>query len=216
MVKPVLNRKFIVFALLMLLISTVIFAKRKNIKNFIIKKQKNDTLLLSFDYTEIFTKKAIEKLSSGLPTVVLLRVYLKKEGKKKPIRMAIRNCKVVFDIWEENYLVEVKTTGSSKTTSVSAKREAMKMCASVTDFPFLIAGVKEGEYRFAGVCDLNPISKEVLKAMRRWLNRPLGTGGKLSPGDSFFGSFVTIFVNEKIEPSEKTIKFESQKFEIHR
>ncbi len=80
--------------------------------------------------------------------------------------------------------------------------------------PLLVEGVGEGIYRLAAVAELNPMSKEILEAMRNWLKRPLGESGKLNPADSFFGSFIAIFVNEKLEPSEKTMTFESQKFKI--
>jgi len=36
--------------------------------------------------------------------------------------------------------------------------------------------------------------------------------GRLAPGDSFFGSFVSIFVNPHIEDSERRIQFISQSF----
>jgi hypothetical protein len=90
----------------------------------------------------------------------------------------------------------------------------MKLCGSVKNMPFPVESVENGIYRFATVVDLNPISKEVLEAMRDWLKRPLGDSGHLNPADSFFGSFITIFVNEKLEPSEKTLTFESQKFKL--
>jgi hypothetical protein len=178
------------------------------------KDKEEKTILVSVDYTDIFDDKAKKKLSSGLPTTVLARLYLHADKKKKPINMRMRTCKVLYDVWEEHYIVTVSTEGSKKTKKVGSKIEAVKLCGSLKKLPFPVKDVPDGVYRFAAVVDLNPLSKEVLEAMRKWLKRPLGDTGHLNPADSFFGSFIAIFVNEKIEPSEKTIKFESQKFKI--
>jgi hypothetical protein len=184
-------------------------------REFGLTKVKEDkTILVSVDYTDIFDDKAEKKLSSGLPTTVLMRLYLKADKKKKPVSMRMSTCKVLYDVWEEHYIVTVSTEGSNKTKKLDSKKEAVKLCGSVKKLPFPVKDVPGGVYRFAVVVDLNPLSKEVLEAMRKWLKRPLGDTGHLNPADSFFGSFIAIFVNEKIEPSEKTIKFESQKFKI--
>jgi len=178
------------------------------------KDKEEKTILVSFDYTDIFDDKSKKKLSSGLPTTVLMRLYLHADKKKKPLSMRMRTCKVLYDVWEEHYIVAVSTEGSKKTKKLSSRTDAVKLCGSVKKLPFPAKDVPGGVYRFSVVVDLNPLSKEVLEAMRKWLKRPLGDTGHLNPADSFFGSFIAIFVNEKIEPSEKTIKFESQKFKI--
>jgi len=190
-------------------------AQKEVVKKFDVKKADDGAkLLVSVDYHDIFDAKSAAKLSSGLPTTVLLRLALRREGEKSPLRMSLRSCKVIYDIWEENYIVTVGTAGKEKTKKLATQAETVKLCAGVKDFPFPVAGAAPGEYRFAAVVDLNPLSQEVLEAMRGWLKRPLGDSGLLGPGDSFFGSFVAIFVNEKIEPSEKMIKLKSQKFKL--
>lgn len=191
------------------------YAKSKKERQFELKKKKGEKILLvSFDYSDIFDKKAKKKLSNGLPTVVLLRLYLHAHKKKKPKSMRLKQCKVIYDVWEEHYIVTISTEGKKKTKKIHSKDKIIKLCSSVKNMPYPVGDVKEGVYKFAAVVDLNPLSKEVLDAMRNWLKRPLGDSGHLNPADSFFSSFITIFVNEKIEPSEKTIKFKSQEFKI--
>ena len=51
--------------------------------------------------------------------------------------------------------------------------------------------------------DLNPISEDLLADVRRWLVQPARGQRRLGAGDSFFGSFVSIFVNPRIEDSER-------------
>lgn len=191
------------------------FAKSKSERTFEVKQTKDEkALIVSFDFSDIFNKKSRKKLSNGLPTVVLLRLYLHAEGKKKPISMKLRKCKVIYDVWEEHYITTIETEGKKKTKKLESKEKTIKLCSSVKKMYYSPGNLKGGVYRFAAVVDLNPLSKEVLEAMRSWLKRPLSDTGHLNPADSFFGSFITIFVNEKIEPSEKTIKFKSQKFKL--
>ena len=60
--------------------------------------------------------------------------------------------------------------------------------------------------------DLNPISEDLLIEVRRWLVQPARGQRRLGAGDSFFGSFVSIFVNPRIEDSERQVRFISQPF----
>jgi hypothetical protein len=68
------------------------------------------------------------------------------------------------------------------------------------------------EYVLAVRGDLNPISEDLLIEVRRWLVQPARGPRRLGAGDSFFGSFVSIFVNPRIEDSERQVRFVSQPF----
>jgi hypothetical protein len=61
---------------------------------------------------------------------------------------------------------------------------------------------------------LNPISEDLLIEVRRWLVQPARGQRRLGAGDSFFGSFVSIFVNPRIEDSERQVHFVSQPFAL--
>jgi hypothetical protein len=60
--------------------------------------------------------------------------------------------------------------------------------------------------------DLNPISDDLLADVRHWLVEPARGQRRLGAGDSFFGSFVSIFVNPRIEDAERQLRFVSQPF----
>ena len=57
---------------------------------------------------------------------------------------------------------------------------------------------------------LNPVSKETLAEVRRWISQ--GTGGGLDRGGVFFGSFVSVFVNPKIAEADRVLRIRSQPF----
>ena len=50
--------------------------------------------------------------------------------------------------------------------------------------------------------------------MRRWLVQPPRGQRRVGAGDSVFGSFVSIFVNPRVEDSERQLRFLSQPFTI--
>jgi hypothetical protein len=60
------------------------------------------------------------------------------------------------------------------------------------------------------VVELNPVSQQTLAEVRRWLS--LGTGGGLDHGGSFFGSFVSVFVNPKLPAADRVFRLRSQPF----
>jgi hypothetical protein len=66
------------------------------------------------------------------------------------------------------------------------------------------------EFMLAMQAELNPVSKETLAEVRRWLSQ--GTGGGLDRGGAFFGSFVSVFVNPKIPEADRVLRVRSQPF----
>jgi hypothetical protein len=60
------------------------------------------------------------------------------------------------------------------------------------------------------VAELNPVSKETLAEVRRWLSQ--GNGGGLDRGGTLFGSFVSVFYNPKIADADRVMRIRSQPF----
>ena len=67
-------------------------------------------------------------------------------------------------------------------------------------------------YQLRFRADLNPLRPELAQDVRRWLVRPPGQGR--SSSDGVFGSFISVFVNPRIEESERQISFPSQPFTV--
>ena len=65
-------------------------------------------------------------------------------------------------------------------------------------------------YFVAMVVELNPVSPELAAEMRRWLSRPAGE--TLDSSSSFFGSFVSVFVNPKLGRADRVLRVRSQPF----
>ncbi|MGE3764560.1 MAG: hypothetical protein AB7L94_20035, partial [Kofleriaceae bacterium] len=90
--------------------------------------------------------------------------------------------------------------------------EAFRQLTSLEDTP--IARLADLPYdrvfMVAMEIELNPVSKETLAQVRRWLSQ--GTGGGLDRGGAFFGSFVSVFVNPKIAEADRVLRMRSQPF----
>jgi hypothetical protein len=176
--------------------------------------RRNGKLMISVGAPDIIQPAAAERLTSGFVTRVLIRVALFKEGSPRPLAQTYRLSDIVYDLWDEKFRVRRNDASlASDLRDAGTAAEAVALAANLVQFPVAdLAQLHPGaSHRLSFSVDLNPLRPEVVTELRRWLARPPGQG-RLSPGDSFFGSFVSIFVNPHIEDSERRIQFLSQSF----
>jgi hypothetical protein len=175
---------------------------------------RNGRLAVSVGVTDIVQPADEQHLTSGFATRVLIRVALFREGTREAVATTYRLADIVYDLWEEKFRVQRSDArGVLDQRDAATAKDAISLAADLIQFPVtdlarMIPGVS---YRLSFSTDLNPLSPDVVAELRRWLARPQGQG-RLAPGDSFFGSFVSIFVNPHIEDSERRIQFISQSF----
>src|SRR5687768_6649538 len=59
-------------------------------------------LVVSTSFTAIFDRVAFEKISSGFPTTVLVRLYVyRKAQTEAPVSLAVLELEVIYDVWDE-------------------------------------------------------------------------------------------------------------------
>jgi hypothetical protein len=74
-----------------------------------------------------------------------------------------------------------------------------------------VAGLDKRRRDFVGVLvEVNPLSKEMLERIKRWVALPKGAG-TVGPGDSLFGSFVGLFVTQ-VPDADRAVSFRTQGF----
>ena len=178
-------------------------------------------VLVSVGLQDLFSPAARDRLTSGFATRVLVRIQLSRQNAQEPIAIAFQRIEIVYDIWDERF--RVRTThgvGSDRAFEVKTIDEAFNAVATLINFPIeLTELLAPGErYQLAFRGDLNPLSPELMGEVRRWLRQPAGAQPRpgAGRGDSFFGTFVTVFVNPQIEDSERQLRFLSQPFEAPR
>jgi hypothetical protein len=105
--------------------------------------------------------------------------------------------------------------GKAETQEVPDPKTEVDIATSLIDFPLVEIGKLDASvvYHVSLRADLNPISEALVTNVRRWLSRP---GSRAGSGESFFGSFVSVFVNPRVEDSERMLGVVSQPFQIPR
>lgn len=167
------------------------------------------TLAISVGVQDLFTGVDPARLTSGFATRVLIRVVVTRVGQSAPVAHAVRHTEIVYDLWDERFRVR-RTDGDGRVDVRDAPDAASAMGLATALIRFPVASrarlVPGALYRITLRADLNPLSQELIAEVRRWLSRPAGAG-RLSPGDTFFGSVVSVFVNPQIEESERRVIF---------
>jgi hypothetical protein len=172
-------------------------------------------LLVSVGLQDLITGPDRQRLTSGFATRILIRVYLHEEGVTDPIAVTFQRAEIVYDLWDERFRLRVArgTGGEVQSDGKTADEVIWRTCAlwrfPVADLRQLRRGAR---YFLAFRADLNPISEELLADVRRWLVQPPRGQRRVGAGDSVFGSFVSIFVNPRVEDSERQVRFLSQTF----
>lgn len=162
----------------------------------------------------LFDQRAYRALEQNpLATVVVVRFYVYREGETRPVSYRLLTARIVYDLWLEEYEVRVDSGHQRRSGRYARLAEAHR---AITEFTQLgvaeLADIEVGpHYYLAVVAELNPVSEETMAEVRRWLTRPAGAA-RLDRETSFFGSFVSIFVNARLPEAERVIRARSQPF----
>lgn len=173
-------------------------------------KTQQTLLRASFSYRDVIDKAMADKLASGLPTVIAMRAYVLREGEANPVALAVRTCRVVYDLWDEVYRLKISTPGGERDVAALNLEGVLRQCAEARDLPVADKSLlSPGKPHFLGVIvEVNPVSPQMLAQMRQWVSRPAGSTG-IGPGDALFGLFVGLFVRQ-IGNADRTLRFRTQ------
>jgi hypothetical protein len=174
--------------------------------------ERGTSLTATGNIAKLFDQAAYEQLSSGFPSTIQIgtAVYPRDSSEAIAYRVELRT--VVYDLWDEQYVIRIEGPTGKRTRKVKYRAEALKILTALEDFPIarLVDIPYEQVFYLTLTVQLNPVSKETLAEVRRWLSQ--GTGGGLDRGGVFFGSFVSVFVNPKIAEADRVLRIRSQPF----
>ena len=176
----------------------------------------DDTLLYaSVSFVDLFDARMRKRLSSGFTTTLALRAYLFEVDTERPVALAVRTVKMRFDMWDERYLVKASDSRGVTNESRTTEAEALALAASIRMLPVApLAVIDPTKVYFLAIrVEVDPTSKEVLEEYTKWITRP---GGARPPAGSksFFGSFVSLFVNPKADRARDVVAFRSILFRV--
>lgn len=161
---------------------------------------------------KLFDASNYEALGSGIESTVVIRIQITPQDSDDPVAEQLIRRSVVYDVWDEVYRLQLDERGAQKKFQVKFRAEALKWLTAIEDVPVARLAVLPIEKVFVlkMVVELNPVSRETLAEVRRWLSQ--GTGGGLDRGGAFFGSFVSVFYNPKIADADRVLRIRSQPF----
>jgi len=167
---------------------------------------------MSAGWRDAITAKTRRKLTSGLPTVIAARAYLFAEGGRTPVGLSIKTCRVVFDLWDEVFRIEMRQGGLRRQTVAVNVEGVLRRCGEARRMAIINStAVEPLQPYFVGMLvEVNPLSKKTMDRIKRWVALPKGAG-RLGPGDSLFGSFVGLFVTH-VPAADETLRFRTQPF----
>lgn len=175
--------------------------------------ERKGNVVVSTTFTELFDTDAYDKLGSGFQQTVVVRLYVYKEDKELPVSYQLVTFRVAYDLWDEIYVVRMDGTSGQINLEYNTRAEALKRITSLYKYPVAdLDDIPKGDNHYLGVVvELNPVSSESLAEIRRWLTRRAGSQS-LNRSTSFFGSFVSVFVNPKIPEADRSLRIRSQPF----
>lgn len=174
-------------------------------------------LRVSVGFREMFNAKLKKRLKSGFATTVVMRIYLYRSSDGQPVSFAVRTLKAYYDPWDEEYLLKMRDHRGQRSRRFRSQRAVVDRLTSLWRFPLARVGqlARGPRYFVAVIAEVNPVDERLLAEVRRWLRNPHG-GHRNVGSESFFGSFVSIFVNNKIRRAEKTFRIKTQPFVLGR
>jgi hypothetical protein len=172
--------------------------------------ERGDDLLVSTKIQKLFDEAAYAALGTGFESTIVINTFVYPQNSNDPIATAVVVRSVVYDIWDETYIVQLDP--GAKPLKVKFQSEALKLLTNIDSLP--IAQLRDMPYDDVFFLRmnvlLNPVDKKTLAEVQRWLSQ--GTGGGLDRGGVFFGSFVSVFVHPKIADADRVLQLRSQPF----
>lgn len=170
---------------------------------------------LYYSARDLVNREVEKKLDSGLPQRIVVQHFAYTPRRGEPLAVSATHCKVVYDLWQAAYRVEYEAVGGAlRSHTLNTRAEVLELCLVMRNQALGEAADYAGHKRFyvAGLIELNPLSSSTVARIRRWLSRPRGEYNLESR--SFFGSFVSLFVNDRIGTAERILRVRSQDIEL--
>jgi hypothetical protein len=171
-------------------------------------------LRASIAYHDVVDAPTAAKLKGGLPTTIATRAYLFREGGGPAIAATYKSCKVIYDLWDDVYRVEIAQPGKPNEVANSPTLGGvLRRCAEMDRLPVASRTIlaSTGDYYLAVIVEVNPVSPEMLDRIKRWVSRP--TAATTAPGDALFGSFVGLFV-ARVGTADRQLTFRTQSISL--
>ncbi|MFH1809575.1 MAG: hypothetical protein ABIJ09_12580 [Pseudomonadota bacterium] len=171
------------------------------------RRQHGDLLVAEVVPPALLDATLRERLKSGLTNRLVYDGSLAPEGLGGPLYKAQRTVQVVFDLWEERYLVEIEGAGPRQVRTLRSLAEVEKLLHEAVVLELGSARQCEAgrRYRVDVILRINPISQEVMERSREMMaSSPDERGGGQSR--SLFGSVARVFFNVSADTGVRELR----------
>ena len=175
----------------------------------------NDSLMVSASFHNLFSKKIIGTIQSGLPSIVNVEVKL-IEGENNQIVHRLISRSISFDIWQERYAV-----ATANRVRTFTNFENVKHVSSQLDNVFLVPDTLlkiQKQYNVRMRVAIIPISSRQGAKVDDWLIDPNQTEERLASEDRSSGfkftlsNLVSFFVRDRRQSRYNSEWFSSKPF----
>jgi len=153
-----------------------------------------------------------KRLRSGFLNTLLVRVYIRRVSDGEPVALTARRNLQVYELWDDVFYVYV---GGSK-ENARPLPDLDSLVKAMAAFELAAAeGLPSGDYYADVIVELNPLSDAEEAEIRSWIARSRGGHRTFATGDrSFFGTFVSLFMNIRPGSAERTFRVQSPPFQV--
>jgi hypothetical protein len=171
--------------------------------------EQNGRIHLAFSFLDFFDARLRNELQKGFQKVTYLEAHVYRATRKEPITIAVRNCKVIYDLWAGSYRIAVEDGAGTRLHRENTLASALRQISSVwlPLGPTQLFGKDQLHY-VEVIILFEPLPKGFLAKVQRWLRQPAG----FTRGDSPLGSRFSVFVNSRISRALKETSFRTQSF----
>lgn len=151
-------------------------------------------LLAGADLSQVFPPELDRHLASGLTNVVAFHAALLPEGGGEPLALDGREVDVLYDVWEERYVVTVKDRAHPRGER-RVLADAARLHAFLSDLRGLdlgpAAALGGGAFVVQLRIEVNPVSRELLERTREFIANPSSTRVGGGPSRSVLGAMAS-------------------------
>jgi len=179
-------------------------------------KLSGDSLLVSADFKNLFSRKIVGTIQSGLPSIVEIQIKL-LEGTKQIVRKPISRS-IEFDVWEERYVVRSPDTTEVYFEFEKVKRATNRLLNAFLISKALLAATKN--YTIQIRVGIVPISAHQANKVSYWLENPnqseeaIASDNRSSGFSLNINKLVSFFVNKKKGSQFSSKWFSSRPFRL--
>ncbi len=164
-------------------------------------------------FESFFDDPMRKKLKSGFINRFLYRVYVRRASDGEPVSLAALRLLEIYELWDEVYYVYTED-GQTITHKTDSLDQAVKHLTRL-DRLLVAEKLPKGRYYADVFVELNPISEAEEAEIRSWIARSRGGQQTFATGDrSFFGTFVSLFINIKPGKAERTFRVQTAPFDV--